>query len=107
MWTSSTGGRPRHVRATVLDWRRQQDKCLREIERHQSADQHYLEEGISILEMASNAQHLFDNEQPTETAAPQFRGFELDLGEPRVERDSARTLGLDCRNGEVHFECGG
>ena len=46
------------------DWRRQQDRCLREIERRQSADQHYLEEGVTILEMARNAQRLFDSEEP-------------------------------------------
>jgi site-specific DNA recombinase len=39
---------------------------LREIERHQSADQSYLEEGITIPEIAQNAQRLFENEQPME-----------------------------------------
>ncbi len=48
------------------DWRKQQDKCLRDIHRHQAADQHYLEEGISILEITRNARRLFDNESPTE-----------------------------------------
>jgi hypothetical protein len=48
------------------DWRKQQDQCLREIERRQSADQHYLEEGVTILEMARNAQRLFDSEEPME-----------------------------------------
>jgi site-specific DNA recombinase len=46
------------------DWRKQQDRCLREIERRQSADQYYLEEGVTILEMARNAQRLFDSEEP-------------------------------------------
>jgi site-specific DNA recombinase len=40
------------------------DRCLREIERRQAADQHYLEEGVTILEMARNAQRLFDSEEP-------------------------------------------
>ena len=48
------------------DWRKQQDRCLREIEQRQSADQHDLEEGVSILEMARNAQRLFDGEEPME-----------------------------------------
>jgi len=48
------------------DWRKQQDRCLREIEQRQSADQHYLEEGVTILEMARNAQRLFDSEEPME-----------------------------------------
>jgi site-specific DNA recombinase len=43
------------------DWRKQQNRCLREIERRQSADQHYLEEDVTILEMARNAQRLFDS----------------------------------------------
>jgi site-specific DNA recombinase len=46
------------------DWRKQQDRCMREIEQRQSADQHYLEEGVTILEMARNAQRLFDSEEP-------------------------------------------
>jgi hypothetical protein len=51
----------------------------------QSADQHYLEEGINILEMARDAQRLFDNEQPMEkTAASEFRCFELHAGERRA-----------------------
>ena len=49
-----------------LGWRKHQDKCLRDIERHQAADQNYLEEGISILEMARSAQRLFDHEEPME-----------------------------------------
>lgn len=48
------------------DWRKQQDRCLRDIQRHQSADQHYLEESISILEMARGARRMFDNEEPME-----------------------------------------
>jgi site-specific DNA recombinase len=48
------------------DWRKQQDKCLREIRRYQAADQHYLEEGITVLEMSRNARRLFDREQPME-----------------------------------------
>lgn len=48
------------------DWRKQQDKCLRQIQRHQAADQHYLEEGITVLEMSRNARHLFDQERPME-----------------------------------------
>ena len=38
------------------EWRREQDRCRREIERHQTADQSYLEEGVRILELAQNAQ---------------------------------------------------
>jgi site-specific DNA recombinase len=43
--------------------RKQQDRCLREIERYQAADQSYLEEGITILEMARDARRLFEQRQ--------------------------------------------
>jgi site-specific DNA recombinase len=46
------------------DWRREQDRCLREIARHQQADRSYIEEGIGLLEMAGNAQRLFAQEPP-------------------------------------------
>src|SRR5215211_2345807 len=40
-------------------WREEQSRCLREIERHQSADQCYMDEGVQLLELARNAQRLF------------------------------------------------
>ena len=46
------------------EWRAEQDRCLREIERHQNADQSYLEEGLRILELARNAQRLFEAQEP-------------------------------------------
>ena len=48
------------------EWRGEQDRCQREIERHQTADQSYLEEGVRILELARNAQRLFENQEPRE-----------------------------------------
>jgi site-specific DNA recombinase len=48
------------------EWRAEQDRCLREIERHQTADQSYLEEGVRILELARNAQRLFGKQEPRE-----------------------------------------
>jgi site-specific DNA recombinase len=48
------------------EWRAEQDRCLREIERHQTADQSYLEEGLRILELARNAQRLFAKQEPRE-----------------------------------------
>ena len=48
------------------EWRAEQDRCLREIERHQSADQSYLVEGVRLLELARNAQRLFQKQQPKE-----------------------------------------
>jgi site-specific DNA recombinase len=48
------------------EWRAEQDRCLREIARHQAADQSYLEEGVGILELARNAQRLFEKQEPRE-----------------------------------------
>ncbi len=48
------------------EWRAEQDRCLREIERHSAADQSYLEEGIRVLELAKDAQRLFDKQEPRE-----------------------------------------
>ena len=51
---------------TSAQWREEQNRCLREIERHQSAEQSYMDEGIQILELARNAQKLFERQQPRE-----------------------------------------
>ena len=48
------------------EWRAEQDRCLREIERHQTADRSYLEEGVRLLELARNAQRLFEKQEPRE-----------------------------------------
>jgi site-specific DNA recombinase len=42
------------------EWRGEQECCQRDIERHQTADQSYLEEGVRLLELARNAQQLFE-----------------------------------------------
>ncbi len=47
-------------------WRVEQSRCLREIERHETAEQSYLEEGVQIIELAQNAQKLFERQQPRE-----------------------------------------
>ena len=44
------------------EWRAEQDRCTREIERHQSADQSYLEEGVRLLELSRNAKRLFEKQ---------------------------------------------
>src|SRR5262245_50029282 len=48
------------------EWRAEQDRCLREIERHRAADQSYLEEGVRLLELARNSQRLFEKQEPRE-----------------------------------------
>jgi DNA invertase Pin-like site-specific DNA recombinase len=47
-------------------WREEQNRCQREIERHQNADESYLEEGVQLLELARNAQRLFAQQEPRE-----------------------------------------
>ena len=45
-------------------WRAEQDRCQREIDRHQEADKSYMDEGVQILELARNAQRLFARQEP-------------------------------------------
>jgi hypothetical protein len=47
-------------------WRDEQNRCLREIERHQNADQSYMDEGVQLLELARNAHKLFERQEPRE-----------------------------------------
>ena len=47
-------------------WREEQNRCLREIARHEFAEQSYMDEGVQILELARNAQKLFERQQPRE-----------------------------------------
>ena len=46
------------------EWREEQDRCQREIDRHQEADQSYMDEGVQIFELARNAQRLFERQEP-------------------------------------------
>jgi DNA invertase Pin-like site-specific DNA recombinase len=43
-------------------WREEQIRCLRGIERHQEAERSYIYEGVRILELAQNAQRLFERQ---------------------------------------------
>ncbi len=45
-------------------WREEQNRCQREIDRSQNADKSYMDEGAQILELASNAQKRFENQEP-------------------------------------------
>src|SRR5262245_18794457 len=47
-------------------WRDEQYRSLGVIERHQAADQSYLEEGLQLLELGRNAQRLFAKQEPRE-----------------------------------------
>jgi site-specific DNA recombinase len=46
------------------EWRAEQGLCQREIDRHQEADKSYVDEGAQILELARNAQRLFERQEP-------------------------------------------
>jgi DNA invertase Pin-like site-specific DNA recombinase len=48
------------------EWRAEQECCQREIDRHQSAEQSYMNEGVQLLELARNAQRLFATQEPRE-----------------------------------------
>lgn len=48
------------------EWRIAQDRCLREIGWHQSADQSYLQEGVQILAIAQSAGKLFTKQDAKE-----------------------------------------
>jgi DNA invertase Pin-like site-specific DNA recombinase len=47
-------------------WREEQNRCQREIERHQNADKSYKDEGVALLDLARNAQRLFASQEPRE-----------------------------------------
>jgi site-specific DNA recombinase len=48
------------------DWRAEQARCLREIEHHQAANRSYMDEGVHLLELAQDAQRLFEKQKPRE-----------------------------------------
>ncbi|MDX8482458.1 hypothetical protein RFN28_28960 [Mesorhizobium sp. VK24D] len=47
-------------------WRVEQTRLLREIERHGEAEESYMEDGVRLLELARNASHLFARRAPGE-----------------------------------------
>ena len=46
----------------VAEWQAEQDRCLRDIERHQGVDRSYLEEGVRFIEQVQNARRLFEKQ---------------------------------------------
>lgn len=50
----------------AAQWRDEQARCLRDIERHQNANRSYLDEGVHVLELAQSARRLFDRQEPRE-----------------------------------------
>ena len=45
-------------------WREEQNHCKREMDRLQTANRSYMDEGVQILELANNAQKLFESQEP-------------------------------------------
>jgi site-specific DNA recombinase len=74
-------------------WREEQNRCLRKIERLQAADRSYMHEGVQLLELARNAQRLFAKQEPREKRRlPQFPAIELHLGGRRGRRQLPPTV---------------
>ena len=48
------------------EWRLEQDRLLRSIEDHQTANQTHLEEGVQLLGLAKRAHSLFQKQEPRE-----------------------------------------
>ena len=48
------------------EWREEQQRLQREIDRHETAEQSYMDEGVQIFELARNAQRLFERQEPRE-----------------------------------------
>ena len=48
----------------AAEWRAEQARCRREIDRYLEADKSYMDEGVRILELARNAQRLFERQEP-------------------------------------------
>jgi site-specific DNA recombinase len=48
------------------EWREEQRRLQRDIDRHEAAEQSYMDEGVQILELARNAQALFERQPARE-----------------------------------------
>jgi hypothetical protein len=56
-------------RRNVSQWREEQAQIRARIERHEKADQNYIEQGIRLLEIARNAQEFYQTHGQAERAA--------------------------------------
>jgi site-specific DNA recombinase len=48
------------------EWREEQRRLQRDIDRHEEAEQSYMDEGVRILELARNAQAMFERQPARE-----------------------------------------
>ena len=89
---ASRGPRGHRLRMSN-QWRAEEARCQREIERHRNADKSYLDEGVALLELARNAQRLFAKQELRERAPlAEPRAIELHLGGWRSGRDLPATV---------------
>jgi hypothetical protein len=56
-------------RRNVAQWREEQAQVRARIERHEKADQNYIEQGIRLVELARNASEFYRNQGQAERAA--------------------------------------
>ena len=50
----------------LAEWREEQNRCLGDIERHQNAEQFYMNESVALLKLARNVQFLFERQDALE-----------------------------------------
>jgi hypothetical protein len=90
------------------EWRAEQDRCLREIERHQSADQSCLEEGVRLLELApqcaaaflrskNRAKNVVCSISLFRTARGRRANWTLSCGGPLIAETTAIATQAACR----------
>jgi hypothetical protein len=48
------------------DWRAEQDRILRDVEAHQTANRTYIDEGVQLLRPVQRAPQLFETQEPAE-----------------------------------------
>ena len=70
------------------EWREEQNRRLREIERHQYAEQSYMDEGIRFSNSPERSTAVRTSTTARKTPVAQFRSFELLL----EGRQSGRSL---------------
>jgi hypothetical protein len=88
-------------------WREEPNRCQREIDRHRSAEKSYMDEGVQILELARNAQRLFERQEPRQKRAttrplPSHTQGDPSLGTqnaPHATSSGGRQQGLNGQRG--------
>ena len=77
----------------AAEWREEQRRLHREIDRHETAEHSYMDEGVQILELTRKRQKAVQTAGATRKAPPaQLRNIELLLGELRSARHLPPTI---------------